>query len=115
MVTMSKDSLQPAALLNALVPRGRLLPVAAVLLLLMLGLAVFGDKGLVRAWHAMQQRDELVREVQSLEEANRLLRKEIDALRSDRRHLEGIARRELGMVGDDELIYQFPTKRPDSH
>jgi cell division protein FtsB len=110
---MAKSPFHPAVLLSTLIPRGRLLPMAVILLLL-LGLAIFGDKGLVRAWHAMQQKEELQREVRALEETNRALRLEIEALRSDRRHLEGIARRELGMVRDDELIYQFPTKRPDN-
>lgn len=100
---MSKSRFQ------SLVPRDRLLPMAVILLLL-LGFAIFGDKGLVRGWHALQQKNELVREVRALEDANLALRQEIEALRSDRRHLEAIARRELGMVRDDELIYQFPTK-----
>jgi cell division protein FtsB len=110
---MPKMPFYPAALFAALAPRGRLLPMAIILLLL-LGLAVFGDKGLVSAWHAKQQRDELVQEVRLLEENNRLLRQEIEALRSDRKHLEGIARRELGMVRDDELIYQFPASPTDN-
>jgi cell division protein FtsB len=105
---MSKTRFRLSALRDALLPGGRLLPMAIILLLL-LGLAVFGDKGLVSAWHAKQQKDELLREVRQLEEANRVLRQEIEALRSDPKHLEGIARRELGMVRDDELIYQFPT------
>jgi cell division protein FtsB len=108
---MSKTRFQPVALLNAFIPGGRLLPMAIILLFL-LALAVFGDKGLVKAWHAKQQKDELVQEVRQLEETNRALRLEIEALRSNRKHLEGIARRELGMVRDDEIIYQFPTKRP---
>jgi cell division protein FtsB len=108
---MSKSRFHPANLFSILVPRSRLLPMALILLLL-LGLAVFGDKGLVKAWHAKEQKDELLREIRLLEETNRALRQEIEALRSDPKHLEGIARRELGMVRDDELIYQFPTKRP---
>ncbi len=38
------------------------------------------------------------------------MRQEIDKLRSDRRYIEGIARKELGMVRADEMVYQFPTR-----
>jgi hypothetical protein len=48
--------------------------------------------------------------MRQLEAANAALRKEIAALRSDRRTIEGIARKELGMVREDELIYQFPSR-----
>jgi cell division protein FtsB len=108
---MSRIRFHPIAVCKTFLSGRRLLPMAIILLLL-LGLAFFGDKGLVKTWQAKQQRDELLQEVRLLEETNIALRQEIEALRSDRRYLEGIARRELGMVRDDELIYQFPTKRP---
>jgi cell division protein FtsB len=45
-----------------------------------------------------------------MEEINSALRQEIKSLRSDRRYIEDIARRELGMVKADELVYQFPAQ-----
>lgn len=88
-----------------------------LLIVLLLGMAVFGDKGVLRALQYDRQRGELQEELQRLEEANARLRQEIEALRSDRRYIEEIARRELGMVKADELVYQFPAQdagRPEA-
>lgn len=86
--------------------------VPLLLILLLLGLAVFGDKGLLRALQFRRQQAELELRLRELEQTNAALRKEIEALRSDRRRIEAIARKELGLVRDDELIYQFPARVP---
>jgi len=83
-------------------------PIVPVLLaLLLLGFALFGDRGILRALQAGRQKAALEEQVRQLEAANSELRKEIESLRNDRRYLEAIARKELGMVKDDELVYQF--------
>lgn len=88
--------------------RWPLVPLLLVLAMLLLG--IFGDRGLLRAVQYRRQQAALEAELRQLEATNAALRKEIAALRSDRRYLEGIARKELGMVRQDELIYQFPTR-----
>jgi cell division protein FtsL len=89
-------------------PLPRRLPIVPVLLaLLLLGFALFGDRGILRALQAGRQKAALQEEVRQLEAANAELRQEIESLRNDRRYLEAIARKELGMVKDDELVYQF--------
>lgn len=89
-------------------PVPRRLPIVPVLLaLLLLGFALFGDRGILRAMQAGRQKAALQEEVRQLEAANAELRQEIESLRNDRRYLEAIARKELGMVKDDELVYQF--------
>ncbi|MBE0596723.1 MAG: septum formation initiator family protein [Desulfuromonadales bacterium] len=95
-------------------PSGRRFPVIpALLILLLLGFAIFGDRGILRALQFSRQKAGLEAQVHQLETENTALRSEIEALRSDRRTLEGIARRELGMVKEDELVYQFrPAERP---
>ena len=40
---------------------------------------------------------------------NEKLKREIEALKSDRRYLESIARKDFGLVRRNETIYQFPT------
>ncbi|ALC17542.1 cell division protein FtsB [Desulfuromonas soudanensis] len=82
-----------------------------LLVLLMLGFALFGEKGVLRVIQSGRQKAVLKEEVRRLEEVNSALRQEIEALRSDRRYIENIARRELGMVKQDELIYQFPPRK----
>ncbi len=81
--------------------------VPGVLLLAVLGAAVFGDKGILCAVKSNQQKELLQQQVHTLELANQDLRKEIESLRSDPRYLEAISRKELGMVRQDELVYQF--------
>ena len=84
--------------------------VPLLIVLLLLGMAVFGDKGLLQVVKLKKQKTLLEEDIRRLEETNLALRKEIQALRSDNRTIEAIARKELGMVKEDELIYQFRTR-----
>jgi cell division protein FtsB len=89
-------------------PKSIWLPlIPGVLLLAVLGTAVFGEKGILCAVKSNQQKELLQQQVDTLELANQELRKEIESLRSDPRYLEAISRKELGMVRQDELVYQF--------
>ena len=87
-------------------------------LFLLLGLLTFfGDKGIL---HLLRLQKELVRIKEAnlkIEEENRKLKEEIKRLRYEKRYIEEIARRELGMVKDGEIIYQFdvpPTEKEGS-
>ena len=78
----------------------------------MVPLKVFDHRGLARV-------DRLRQELLTLEEENRAIQRENDAFRqqihafhSDPGYIEKVARDELGMVGPDEIIYQFPDDRP---
>jgi len=77
-------------------------------LLLILGFfAFFGDKGIL---HLLRMEKELVRirEMNTkVEEENRKLRGEVTRLQHEKRYIEEIARKELGMVKEGEIIYQF--------
>jgi len=42
-----------------------------------------------------------------MEEENRKLREEVRRLQHEKRYIEEIARKELGMVKEGEIIYQF--------
>ncbi|WP_305041568.1 FtsB family cell division protein [Geoalkalibacter sp.] len=79
------------------------------LVLALLGAALFGDKGVLNTWRMLQHKESLQEKIAELEAENTKLRREVDALRNDGRYLEGVARRDLGMVKEDELVYQFPT------
>ncbi len=88
--------------------RKRAVPVwFIVLVLLLLGFALFGDRGVLRVYKAYLQKTELEEKIVALEKTNAELRREIDALRNDLKAIEAIARRELGMVRPDEQVYQF--------
>jgi cell division protein FtsB len=81
------------------------------LIAVVMGFALFGDRGVIQMVRLNNQKAELLEEVAAVELKNGALREEINALRSDRRTIERIARTELGMVRQDELVFQF-TSRP---
>lgn len=70
--------------------------------------AFFGEHGIVRELQHRREKLALEQELRRVETQNAVLRKEIEALRNDGKYIETIARRELGMVKPDEIIYQFP-------
>ncbi len=92
-------------------PKRRLPIWFIILVVVILGLTVFGDRGILHVWRANQQKVELEKQIQALAQVNAGLRQEIDALRNDLRTIESLARRELGMVRDDEQVYQFPSEK----
>jgi cell division protein FtsB/cell division protein DivIC len=67
----------------------------------------FGDKGII---HLLRLQKEWVRIKEAnvkIEEENRKLREEVKRLQYEKRYIEEIARKELGMVKEGEVIYQF--------
>jgi len=67
----------------------------------------FGDKGII---HLLRVQKEWVRIKEAnvkIEEENRKLREEVKRLQFEKRYIEEIARKELGMVKEGEVIYQF--------
>ncbi len=71
---------------------------------------VFGEQGLLRIYEMRQEKQRIDDRVAQLKEENDSLRTEIDALHNDRYQLERIARKDLGLVMPNEVIYQFPAK-----
>lgn len=82
-----------------------LLPALAALFILYF--TVFGERGLLRINHLRRDREEMQKRLDVLKGENEKLKREIEALRSDRRYLESIARRDFGLVRSNEVIYQF--------
>ena len=78
-----------------------------LIVLLMLGFAMFGDRGVLRTVQSSRYRTELQQQLQTLQDEKQRLREEITRLREDRDYWEQLARKKLGMVREGELIYQF--------
>lgn len=91
--------------------RKRMLLVPAGIILFILFFTIFGDRGLLRIYHLNRENKEIQENLQLLKTENEKLKREIEALRSDRRYLEGIARRDFGLVRPNEVIYQFPQEK----
>lgn len=71
-------------------------------------IALFGGHGVIRELQFRKAKQTLSAELSGIEAQNLGLRREIDALRNNGKYVETIARRDLGMVKPDEIIYQFP-------
>jgi cell division protein FtsB len=86
--------------------------VAAIFVVL--GSLVFAPDGIPSLVALKRERQRLGEQAVALLEQNTVLREQIERLRSDDRFLEGLARRELGFVRTDELVYRFrrPPKPP---
>lgn len=67
----------------------------------------FGDRGFIYLYKMDKERQEYLDRIKELELANQELKDEIDRLRDDREYIEETARKELGLVKDNEVIYRF--------
>jgi cell division protein FtsB len=89
--------------------RKRMYFIPAGFILFILFFTVFGERGLLRIFHLSKDRQELQQKVETLRSENGRMKQEVEALKGDRRYLEGIARKDFGLVRPNEVIYQFPS------
>ncbi len=68
---------------------------------------VFGDKGLLRIIELKQDKNKVEARLADCRSDNEKVKREIVALKSDRRYLESIARKDFGLVRSNEVIYLF--------
>jgi cell division protein FtsB len=82
--------------------------------LLILGLLTFfGDRGIL---HLLRLQKELTRlKEMNTEEENRKVQEEVRRLLYEKRYIEEIARKELGMVKEGEIIYQFDIPKEEKN
>ncbi len=80
-------------------------------LVFILFFTVFGDKGLLRIFELKQDKNKMEARLSDSRTDNEKLKREIAALKSDRRYLESIARKDFGLVRSNEVIYQFPQEK----
>ena len=67
----------------------------------------FGRNGLVDLFKMRKERKENVTTLRDLREKNRLLASEIMRLREDPKYFESVARRDLGLVRENEIIFRI--------
>ena len=68
---------------------------------------VFGDNGLVDLNQLKRERYRLVEKNAKITMDNLSLYREIDRLKHDSRYIEDVVRRELGLIGEDEVIFKL--------
>jgi len=86
----------------------RLLGSSAVVLLT-LGLAVYGGNQVLRVGHLRQQMDTMERDIVTLRARADELSRTVERLRHDPALIEKLAREEFGYVRPDETVLKFPS------
>jgi cell division protein FtsB len=85
--------------------------------LLFLGLVImwlgFGERGFIHLYRMDRKRQDYVQRIRDLERENQALLEEIHRLRNDRAYMESLARRELGLIRDNEILYRFMKEEKD--
>ena len=67
----------------------------------------FGKHGLFHLYHTGLERQAYVEKIRRLAEENQALLEEVYLLRSDMNYVETVARKELNLIKENELIYRF--------
>ena len=76
-------------------------------LCLIIGWLGFGERGFIHLYKMDKEREAYLKKIGTLEQEKQSLMEEIKRLRSDKEHIESLARRELGLIKDDEVLYRF--------
>ena len=82
-----------------------------LLVILIAGLSVGGNRSLVKIYQMSRTRGELHREIERLKQANQELAEGVHSFANDPGQVESIAREDLGLVRPGEVVYQFGLTR----
>ena len=86
-----------------------------ILLCLYLGQIVFGNQGFFDLRQLQHKLATLKKENTKLEEKNQELYRTVQRLKNDPEYLEHIARQELQMIGEDEVVFKFRDNREEKN
>jgi len=84
--------------------QGVLLGTGVLLLIALLFFIVFSERGLAELSLSKKERDRIKALNQHLTQENLTLGVEIDRLKNDPHYIESVARKEFGMIGQDEIV-----------
>ena len=73
----------------------------------------FGERGLFQLYRMGTERQDQIQRNRQLAEENQALMDEIERLRTDLEYMESVARKELGLIKDSEIVYRFKTGEPE--
>ncbi|MGE5256013.1 MAG: FtsB family cell division protein [Hyphomicrobiales bacterium] len=92
--------------------QGVMLSIGVFLILSLLFFIVFSERGLADLSLMKKERDRLQTQSQQTTQENLTLGVEIDRLKNDPRYIESVARKDFGMIGQDEIVVK-PQRAPD--
>jgi len=92
---------------------------STLILLLLFGtfiilIAFFGEYGILAFQELKQKEQNLTTAIQTLKNQEQTLLQEIDALKNNPEYIESLARKELGLVRKNEVIYFLLETTPSS-
>ena len=90
--------------------QGILISFASLLLAALFFFIIVSEHGLADLLFLRQERGKLVEKAEQLTRENHSISVEIDRLKNDPKYIENIARKELGMIGEDEVILKTTNK-----
>jgi cell division protein FtsB len=76
------------------------------MILLIAYYTIFGDRGILKMRKLGNNLENIRASTQKLQEENEGLKREIRLLQEDEEYIERIAREELGLAREDEIIYK---------
>ncbi len=87
-----------------------LVSIAIILIAALFFFIIVSEHGLVDLIFLKQEQKKMVKKSERLNQKNLSISIEIDRLKHDPEYIENVARKELGMIGEDEVIL-----KPQSH
>ncbi len=85
--------------------------VAIISMFMMLLFIIFGENGLTDLYRLKTKRDRIVKKTGELTKKNLSLYREIERLKNDPKYVEDVARKELGVIGKDEVIIKVKKRK----
>jgi len=87
------------------------LPILLFLLPLMAWLG-FGERGFINLYRIERERQSYLERIRLLRAENQALLSEVNCLRTDLEYAESVARRELNLIRENEIIFRFKREKP---
>ena len=81
--------------------------ITLLLLLSVIMLSIFGDKGILQLKQLKKIETSLKRDIRQLKQEELEWQEKVSSLKTNKMYLESLAREELGMIRRDEILIQF--------
>lgn len=71
----------------------------------------FGEQGLIHLYRIEMERQAYVDRIHQLTQEKQALMEEVQRLKTDMKHIESVARKELNLIKENEIIYRFKKEK----
>ncbi len=91
-----------------------IITVFCILLVILLSITIFGQRGLLHMRGLQNELLDFRNQNAHLHQENSKLRIEIKLLEKNIKYLETLARKDLGLIKNDEIVYHLEKKQPST-